>query len=170
MNDHGMELDSGLDQRLAAIESRVTASALPPDLDTAGRRRHRFAMSLSAAPVLVLAIAATAGAAVVASGLGRGYPGIQNDGQPMAGAHMECLTPPQAAALLAQHGFTTVTWQVESGTEGVKGQGATVQQPTPPQHGYVVPGSALEDGSVIMVVDQRVGATGSGACPDLPMP
>jgi hypothetical protein len=28
----------------------------------------------------------------------------------------------------------------------------------------------LDDGSVIMVVDKRVGTRGSGACPDLPMP
>jgi hypothetical protein len=170
MHDLGLELDSGLDQRLAAMESRVTVAGAPPALGATGRRSRRFALSLSAAPVLVLAIAATAGAAVVASGLARGYPGIQNDGQPMAGAHMECLTPPQAAALLAAHGFTSVTWQVESGSTAVKGEGSSTQQATPPQHGYVVPGSVLEDGSVIMVVDQRVDATGTGACPDLPMP
>jgi len=33
-----------------------------------------------------------------------------------------------------------------------------------------VPGSVLDDGSVIMVVDQRIDATAGGACPDLPMP
>ena len=170
MHDLDLELDAGLDRRLAAMESRVPVAGAPPALGATGRRSRRFALSLSAAPVLVLAIAATAGAAVVASGLVRGYPGIQNDGQPMAGAHMECLTPPQAAALLAAHGFTTVTWQVESGTAAVKGEGSSIQQTTPPEHGYVVPGSVLEDGSVIMVVDQRVGATGTGACPDLPMP
>jgi hypothetical protein len=34
----------------------------------------------------------------------------------------------------------------------------------------VIPGSILDDGSVIMVVDQRVGATGVGDCFGHPMP
>jgi hypothetical protein len=34
----------------------------------------------------------------------------------------------------------------------------------------VIPGSRLPDGQVIMVVDQRVGATGVGACFGHPMP
>jgi hypothetical protein len=88
---------------------------------------------------------------------------------------MECMDPPEAAAFLAAHGFTTVVWQVEAGdpnVNGVDGQGGTtsVQQPTPPEHGYVVPGSLLDDGSVIMVVDQRVGTTGVGDCYGAPMP
>ena len=32
------------------------------------------------------------------------------------------------------------------------------------------PGAILSDGKLYMVVDQRAGATGSGSCPDLPMP
>ena len=41
---------------------------------------------------------------------------------------------------------------------------------TPPAHGYVIPGSLLPDGTVIMVVDQRDGATGVGDCFGKPMP
>ena len=129
---------------------------------------------MAMAPVLALAVVATTAAgAVIVSNLVKGYPGIQNDGQPLAGAHMECMTPPEAAAFLAAHGFTNVDWQVESGLpvlpQGGKGT-TTVHQSTPPEHGYVVPGSLLDDGQVIMVVDQRGDATGVGACFGQPMP
>jgi len=87
---------------------------------------------------------------------------------------MECLTPPEAGTFLARHGFMNVDWQVESGAavapDGGKGQTSSVHQSTPPEHGYVVPGSLLDDGQVIMVVDQRDGATGVGDCVDVPMP
>ena len=73
------------------------------------------------------------------------------------------MTPPEAAAYLSGHGFTDVVWQVESGTAGKIGR--TVQQATPPDHGYVVPGAILSDGKLYMIVDQRTGATGGGACP-----
>lgn len=171
MHDH----DLALDGRLAAMEARVPAAAQPPALPDA-RRRGRFAASLAMAPVLVLGLVATAaaGAAVVAN-LAHGYPGIQNPGQPMAGVHMECMTPREAAAALAAHGFTTVVWQIEGGDPNRKlsdGNDATtsVQQAVPPEHGYVIPGSLLPDGSVIMIVDQRVGATGVGDCFGHPMP
>ena len=127
------------------------------------------------APVFVLALVATAAAgAVVVSNLAEGHPGIQNPGQPLAGAHMECMTPPEAAAFLAAHGFTNVDWQVESGTtvagNGGKGQSSSIHVSTPPTHGFVIPGSLLGDGQVIMVVDQRDGATGVGDCFGTPMP
>jgi len=169
MND-----DLDLSNRLAALEGRAPASAEPPALPVR-RRRGRFAISMAMAPALVLAlVATTAAGAVVAVNLAQGHPGIQNPGQPMAGVHMECMTPPEAAAALAAHGFTNVVWQVEGGDPNAKlnGQAATtsVQQATPPEHGYVIPGSVLDDGTVIMVIDQRVGATGVGDCFGKPMP
>jgi hypothetical protein len=169
MDHHALDLSS----RLAALEARAPANANPPDLP-ARRRRGRFAVPIALAPVLLLAVVASAGAAVVVSGLVRGYPGIQNPGQPMAGVHMECMSPPEAAAALAAHGFTTIVWQVEGGDPSRKigAQDATtsVQQTVPPEHGFVIPGSVQDDGSVIMVVDQRVGATGVGDCYGHPMP
>jgi hypothetical protein len=174
VHDLDRDFDRSIAIRLAALEARVPVRGAPAAIP--GGRRRRLALSLTAAPVLLLALVATAtaGAAVVASNLAQGHPGIQNDGQPMAGADMECLTPPQAEALLAAHGLTNVVWQVEAGDatrpDGGKGRTTTTQQASAPQHGYVVPGSVLEDGSVIMVVDQRVDATAGGACPDLPMP
>ncbi len=173
----GHDDDLDLTVRLVALEARVPATGRPPALPDSSPRR-RFAASMAMAPVLVLALAATAAAGaagvVVVSNLVRGYEGIQNPGQPLAGAHMECMSPPEAAAFLTAHGFTDVTWQVEGGDPNVKkdGQVATtsVQQSSPPAHGYVVPGSLLDDGSVIMVVDQRVGATGVGDCYGKPMP
>ena len=127
------------------------------------------------APVLLLAVVATAAAgAAVIGRLAEGYPGIENPGQPLAGAAMECMTPPDAAAFLAAHGYTNVDWQVETGTavtpDGGKGTSSSVHVSTPPAHGFVIPGSRLPDGQVIMVVDQRVGATGVGACFGHPMP
>jgi hypothetical protein len=166
--------DLDLSTRLAALEARAPAQDRPPALPARGRR-GRFAVSLAMASALVLAgVATTAAGAVFVSNLVRGYPGIQNPGQPLAGAHMECMTPPEAAAFLAAHGFTRVDWQVEAGDPNAKvdGQVATtsVHQSSPPEHGYVVPGSLLADGSVIMVIDQRIGTTGVGDCYGKPMP
>lgn len=170
-----MDHDDDLSSRLAALEARAPANATPPVLPKR-RRRGRFAVPIALAPVFVLAIVATTAAgAMVVSNLVKGYPGIQNPGQPLAGAHMECMSPPEADAFLAAHGFTNVVWQVEGGDPSSKtadGQDATtsVQQAVPPEHGYVIPGSLHDDGSVIMIADQRVGATGVGDCYGHPMP
>jgi hypothetical protein len=159
---------SDLDARLAALEARVPEpgrAVLPVE-----RERRRRLAPIALAPVLVLALAATAvaGGAIVGR-LAQGHPGIENPGQPMAGAGMACMTPPEAAAALAAHGFSRVDWQVERGDIATK-TGTSVHRPSPPEHGFVVPGSVLDDGSVIMVVDQRVGATGVGDCAGEPMP
>jgi len=125
-------------------------------------------------PLLILGMVATAAAgAVVVGQLAIGREGIQNPGQPLAGAHMECMTPPEAAAFLAEHGYPDVVWQVEAGDPtagGGKGSTTSTQQATPPDHGYVIPGSILDDGRPIMIVDQRVGASGDGDCFGQPMP
>lgn len=84
------------------------------------------------------------------------------------------MTPPQAAAYLAEHGYANVDWQVESGTmvspDGGKGTSSTAHQASAPEHGFVIPGSQHGDGQVVMVADQRVGATGMGGCFGQPMP
>ena len=169
MND-----DAQLATRLAALEARAPTTSEPPPLPVRPRR-GRFALPVAMAPLLVLALVATAAAgAAVIGRLAEGYPGIENPGQPLAGAAMECMDPPSAAAFLATHGFTRVDWQVETGTvlspDGGKGPSSSVPVTTPPAHGYVIPGSLLPDGTVIMVVDQRDGATGVGACFGKPMP
>ncbi len=165
--------DLDLSTRLAALEARAPATDEPPSL-TRRRRGSRFAVSIAMAPVLALALVATAAGAVIIGRMAEGYPGIENPGQPLAGAAMECMTPPEAAAFLASHGYARVDWQVESGTvlsaEGGKGASSTVHLLSAPAHGFVIPGSLLPDGQVIMVVDQRVGATGVGACVGYPMP
>jgi hypothetical protein len=163
------ERDLEIDRRLAAIAARAPGGGDPPALP---RRNHRgrFALSLTMAPVLALALVATVAAgAVVVTNMAQGHPGIENPGQPLAGARLECMSPPQAAAYLAAHGYPNVAWQVESG-DGSKAGGTSIQQSTPPEHGYVIPGSVLEDGLLHLVIDQRVGATGVGACVDTPMP
>lgn len=158
-----------IDTRLAALEARAPGRDDPPELPRSGRR-GRFATPLVLAPVLVLELVASAaaGGAIVAT-IVQGYPGVQNPGQPLEGANLECMAPPEAAAYLAGHGFTDVVWQVESGD--IEGKsGSSVQMATPPDHGYVIPAAILSDGKLHMIVDQRAGATGGGACPDLPMP
>ena len=158
-----------IETRLMALEARAPGRDDPPELPRSGRR-GRFATPLVLAPVLVLALVASAaaGGAVVAT-LVQGAPGVQNPGQPLEGAKLECMSPPGAAAYLSGHGFTDVVWQVETGDIDGK-SGSTVQVATPPAHGYVVPAAILSDGKLYMIVDQRTGATGGGACPDLPMP
>lgn len=171
-----------LEARLAALESRAPGASDPPALPT-GRRRGRLFAPITLAPILVLALVATAAAggvagAVVVSSLVQAYPGVQNPGQPLEGAHLECMTPPAAASYLADHGFTDVVWQIETGKTDQKTDtatagdrtGTTLLKSTPPEHGYVVPAAILSDGKLHMIVDQREGATGGGACPDLPMP
>jgi hypothetical protein len=163
-----MNQDTELRDRLAGMESRVPASP-PPAL--APEHRHHYHLSAASAVALVLVFAATAVAgAVVAGRLAQAgqAPGIQNPGQPLAGYHMECMTPPQAAAFLAEHGYTDVVWQIETGTS--KADGTTTIAATPPEHGFVVPGAILTDGKLHMVVDQRVGAQGVGTCHGMPMP
>ena len=174
MND--TDLDLALNRRLTALEARAPVWTDPPSLPAGGRRGSRFAASLTVAPVLVIGMVATAvaGTAVISRLTAEGYPGIENPGQPLAGASMECMTPPEAAAFLATRGYTDVVWQVETGTvlmlEGGKGSSSSVQQSVPPAHGYVIPGSVGGDGRLTMVVDQRVGATGVGDCFGAPMP
>jgi hypothetical protein len=172
MND----IDSDLDRRLTALETRAPGRDDPPALGVGAGRGRRFAISVAMAPALLIALVATAmaGTAVISRLTAEGYPGIENPGQPLAGASMECMTPPEAEAFLAAHGYTEVIWQVESGTavapDGGKGSSSSVQQAHAPEHGYVIPGSVGGDGRLTMVIDQRVGATGVGDCFGAPMP
>lgn len=164
--------DTDLDTRLAAMEARVPTSD-PPPLPSR-RRLGRLSAPIAIAPAMVLLLVATAAAAGGAVGVGVGVvaqstEGVQNPGQPLAGAELECMSPPEAQAYLTDHGFTDVIWQVESGVAGEK-TGTSVQQSAAPEHGFVVPGAILGDGVLYMVVDQRDGATGVGACFDEPMP
>lgn len=162
-----------LETRLAALEARAPAGNGPPTLTTAaGSRRGWLFAPVAVAPILVLLLAATAvaGGAVIGGLAVQAFPGADSPGQPLAGADLECMSPPDAATYLTSHGFTNVVWQVETGSLGDKGSDSSTQQLTPPEHGYVVPGVFLGDGQLIMIVDQREGATGTGACFGDPMP
>lgn len=164
--------DANLKTRLAAMEARAPGAQQPPELlRKPARRRHRLFAPVALAPGLVLAIAATAtGGGAIAGYLAvRGYPGAENPGQPLAGANLECMSPPGAASYLASRGYTNVVWQLEAGSIS-QNIDNTTQQQTPPDHGYVVPGAFLSDGRLHMIVDQRVGASGVGACYGIPMP
>jgi hypothetical protein len=170
--DHASH-DLDLATRLSALEGRVPIPAEPPVLPVAARRR-RFALSMAVAPALALALAVTAGVGAAVTHFAEGNPNIQNPGQPLEGAGLECMSPPEAAAFLSQRGYTRIDWQVETGSvltpDGRKGSSSTTHVTDPPAHGYVIPGSVHDDGRLVMTVDQRVGATGIGACFGEPMP
>ena len=155
-----------LDARLAALEARAPVAGLPPSpSDVRSLRRRIGSPGLVAAGLtLVLGVTAVAGGAVLEAV--RGHEGVENRGQPLHGANMECMSPPEAEAFLTAKGFVDVVWQVESG----RGKdGRSVQQTEAPEHGYVVPGSII-DGTLYMVVDQREDARGTGACFRMKMP
>jgi hypothetical protein len=164
-----IDRDAQLRARLAALEATAPTGE-PPAARMLRRRRGSIALSIPAAALLLVALAATAAGAIVVANLqARGTDGVENPGQPLAGANLECMSPPEAAAYLAAHGFAAVVWQVERGDVATKNRAASTQAATPPDHGYVIPG-AIVDGTLYMVVDQRQGATGVGACFGRPMP
>ncbi len=162
-----MQLDE-LDTRLAALEARAPAGDKPPMPWLGAHRRKRRAspLLLAAGMTLVLGITAASAAAVVEGLRAQGHPGVQNPGQPLHGAELECMSPREAERFLARRGFRDIVWQVESGSDKAE---RSVQQRSAPEHGYVVPG-AIIDGVLYMVVDQTKGARGGGACPNMEMP
>ncbi len=153
--------ESDLRERLVAMESRL-ATAAPPEIRS--RSGRRVALSFAAAPLLVVVLAGTAvaGAAIVSEAV-RGYEGVENPGQPLYGAQLECMTPPQAAAYIAAHGITKVQWQVEQDDPAANTAdrlgSRTILQATAPDTGQVVAGAIVGDGTLDMLVDQRQGAT-----------
>jgi hypothetical protein len=160
--------DKVLGVRLAAMESRAPGAQPPIPLSTSKQRRLFAPIAL--APAMLLLVVATAAAAGAAGMLGVvGYPGAENPGQPLQGAGLECMSPPAAAAYLSGHGYDNVVWQVEVGSES-ENTDVSHQEVTAPEHGYVVSGAFDSDGRLIVIVDQRVGSTGSGACNTIPMP
>jgi len=156
-----MMLDGELDERLGQLEARVPG-ADPPALR--GRRGVPQILGGSLAGAILVLVAATTvvGGALIVSNAVRGHPGVDSPGQPLFGAGLECMSPPEAAAYLTDHGFTDTVWQVER-------DDAQEHVSTPPEHGYVIPGSIV-DGVLIMIVDQRSSATGTGDCFGDPMP
>jgi hypothetical protein len=144
-----------LDARLVAIERRVPVDAPPPDVAPARRRTRRRALALTLAPVLVLAIAATAVAG--ANLVGTYVIGPTGPVDPaLAGAGLECMTPPEAAAWLASHGYDTVVWDTVDVTAG----GETV--PVDAQVAPPLPSGAPEQVTVVAGGDGSV----VGAVPD----
>ena len=156
------DFDETLGTRLAALQASVSTPVHVPNLSPP-KRKH-VGLSLVFGTLLALVVAATAvGSVVLVSNLVRGYPGVESPGQPLAGANLECMTPPQAVAFLTGRGYRGVVWEV---TPRV---GAGYESASPPEHGYVVPGAIGADGVLHMVIDQRAGG-GVGACYGKPMP
>ncbi len=160
-----------LDRRLAALEARAPAIGQAPALSPARTHRPRRSASLALVAgglTLLVGASAVAGTAVLQGLQAKGYPGVENRGQPLHGTQLECMSPPDAERFLARKGFDDVLWQVESGKDK-DGRSISTQQRSAPAHGYVVPGSII-DGTLYMVVDQRADASGVGDCVDMRMP
>jgi hypothetical protein len=156
-----MMVDAELDERLGQLEARVPG-AEPPAIRSRRRAPRILGGSLAGTILILVAATTVVGGVVIVSGAVRGWPGVESFGQPLFGAGLECMSPPEAAAYLTDHGFTDTVWQVE------RDGSAGVQVSTPPEHGYVIPGSII-DGVLYMIVDQRSSATGTGNCFGDPM-
>ena len=158
-----------LELRLTRIVGQLPIVGEPP---VYRGPRHRRVWGLSSAFALVILLASAVGVVAfprIVGTLVQGYPGIENPGQPLANAGLECMSPPEAAQYLAAHGFSSVVWEVQSGDPARRTDVSTIQS-VPPAHGYVVPGAVLNDGKLHMIVDERVGATGVGKCAQMSMP
>jgi hypothetical protein len=188
-----------LDDRLAAIEGRVPVEARPPAL-AESRRRRRSVLALVAAPILVLAIGATAiaGPAVIRI-ITTSSTGTLDVDDAIAHAGLECMTPPQAARWLSEHGYDRVVWSTDAGhgtislgpvTSGLPvidpdpsqpptdvapglpnagGHPVITETTTPPEAGVVIPGPTI-DGVVRIYVDTTPGAERAPTCPAAAMP
>jgi hypothetical protein len=167
MSSPDNDLDLGV--RLSRILDRLPTEGQPPAHRVP---RHRRVVGLTVTFVLAVLLASVVGVAAVPTLVGtlvHGQPGIQNSGEQLANAGMECMSPPEAATYLAAHGFSNVVWEVQSG-DLAQNTSVSTSQSAPPAHGYVVPGAVLDDGKLHMIVDQRVGATGTGKCSQMSMP
>jgi hypothetical protein len=167
MRSSDSEVDLRL--RLTRIIDQLPIVGEPPAYQ---EHRHRRIAGLSATSALALMLVSAAGVAAISTVVGTlviGHSGIENPGEALANAGLECMSPPDAASYLAAHGFSSVVWEVQSGDLAQDTDVSTIQS-TPPAHGYVVPGAVLEDGKLHVIVDQRVGATGTGKCAQMSMP
>lgn len=146
-----------LDTRLAAAERQVAVEAPPPALP-ARRGRGRRSLPLVAAPVLMLAFAAVV---VAGTGLQAVFVAAPPDAT-LADAGLDCMTPPDAAAWLAAHGYKQVAWDSVVAPGGVavagKADGSGAQAP----EGSPIP--VPNDGSGIRGTTETSGV-GAGPAP-----
>jgi hypothetical protein len=117
----------------------------------------------------------------------------------IAKARLECMTPPEAATWLADHGYKNVVWDTNAGHGTIQvGDSASAlpviepgaslpaatageqdgmpaapsgvdRSTTPPAEGVVSPGPTI-DGTLIMFVDTTPGAERPTTCPSASMP
>jgi hypothetical protein len=186
-----------IDTRLAAIEGRVPVEAGPPEVaPAAARRRRRSTLALVAAPILVLAVGATAlaGAEVIRIVTTTGSSALDVD-DAIATAGLECMTPPEAAAWLAAHGYDDVVWDTSAGhgtidagpaasalpvldpdgslppaASNTPGEGPGLVPPgvtrtTTPPPDGIVWPGPMMDGTLLMFVDATPGAERPATCP-----
>jgi hypothetical protein len=159
-----MSDDQQLDVRLGCLEARIPG-AFAPNVEPKRRPVRLAGRSAVAASLLLLAtVATTAAIAVVVSGGVRGWEGIENQGQPLYGANLECMTPKQAEAYLVSHGYRDIVWQIKSDDPS-----QPLQVSTAPDHGYVIPAGVI-DGVMYVGIDQRASGHAVGACYGMPMP
>ncbi len=149
------ELDPTVVRRIAAFEASGQWATPPEVPQTRGRRVWPIVLG----PALAFAIVGSAVGAVLVTDLVLPHASVEDPGQPLAGAQLECMSPLEARHFLEGRGFADVVWQVERDTGQTVDSGSTLSDV-----GYVIPGSILSDGRLHMIVDARTGATPVGAC------
>lgn len=149
--------DLRLHQRLARLE----AAAPEPQVARSRRKTLRAQVahrSLLVAAVFIVAAFAAGGAVgrYIAPNEAIGHPGLENPGEPFYGAGLQCMTPPQADAVIKAKGFE-VSWQIEN--RDAEGNGTTIISTLPPPAGVVEAGFVQGNTAHVVV------SIGSGAQP-----
>ena len=154
--------DQALNDRLQAFESSVPVMGGPPPSRRPGVSRTRAALVAMAALVVL------AGGAAGASGIleARDRPGAFNPGQPLHCKGLADMSPREAAAWLADHGYDDVTWQIEDRTPGVpKGQQRSEQSDVAPAKGKIATAVFITRTELIVLVETGPDAIRADDCP-----
>lgn len=141
--------DLELARRLARLAEAVPVEAVPEPHrgHVPGRRLSGVLAGVTAA---ILIAGATVGGLVL-FGVPTGHPGLFGPGRPLYCSGIERMTPPEAAAWLAAHGYV-VTWQIED-VDAPSSRQSTV----PPMSGYIIDG-VLKGNQMTLVVEVGQGA------------
>lgn len=168
-----MTMSETTEQRLARIFDRPLPDHLRRQVDeqvmalwveTTGPASRRRWGPLRRATLLALAATLALAAFLAGVAVGRyvdpnepvGVPGLENPGEPFYGVGLNCMTPPEANAVIVAKGFA-VSWQIED--RDSEGNGSTSFSTTPPPAG-VVEGGFIQRKTAYVVV-----SVGSGAIP-----
>lgn len=156
-----MDFELRLRQRLESLEATVPGPTRQPARSAlAGKRRALRSFALASALVLTAFVSGVAVARDTDPSGVVGHPGLENAGQPFEGVNLQCMTPPQAQAVIAGKGFHVI-WQIED--RDSSGRGSTTLSTAAPLIG-VVEGGFIEGMTAHVVVSVGTGAVPFDAC------